>query len=132
MNGTSDPHNPIQDSAIEKLLGFIPLLESGALKDVHSVYITTGEYPAPVRDLHEGFKLAALAPESHDWLGWIEQARQYLQDTQKIDTSDEETFSRLLAIATHSERFNKSLFPHLCSSGFLLHLLLRLRTNRCH
>lgn len=132
MNGTGDPHNPTQDSFVEKLLGFIPLLESDALKDAHTVYITTGEYPPAVRDLHEGFKLAALAPELHDWLAWVEQARQYLQDPKKIETSDAETFSRLLALATHSEQFNKSLFPHLCSSGFLLHLLLRLRANRCH
>jgi hypothetical protein len=96
------------------------------------VYITTGEYPPPVRDMKEAFKLAALAPESHDWLAWVDQARQYLQDPKKIETTDEETFSRLLALATHSERFNKSLFPHLCSSGFLLHLLLRLRASRCH
>jgi len=121
-----------QQAAIERLLEFIPLLESGALKEVHTAYITTGEYPAPVRDLLQGFKLAALAPESHDWLAWSEQARPYLQDPERIESSDDETFSRLLSLATYSERFNKSLFPHLCASGFMLHLLRRLRANLHH
>jgi hypothetical protein len=132
MNGIGERHSPIQEGAIERILEFIPLLESGALNDAHTVYITTGEYPPPIRDLHKQLKTAALAPESHDWLTWTEQARPYLQEPKKIEATDDETFSRLLALATHSERFNKSLFPHLCSSGFMLHLLLRLKANRCH
>lgn len=132
MNGIGEQLTQNQQAAMERLLEFIPVLESGALNDAHSVYITTGEYPPPIRDLHKELKTAALAPEAHDWLGWVEQARPYLQDPRKIQSADEETLSRLLALATHSERFNKSLFPHLCSSGFMLHLLLKLKANRPH
>ncbi len=124
--------SPNQQAAVERLIGFIPLLESGALRDVHTAYITTGEYPAPLRDLQITFKTAALAPESDNWLAWSEQARPYLQQPERIALSDAETFSRLLSIATHSERFNRSLFPHLCASGFMLHLLKRLQANHNH
>jgi hypothetical protein len=132
MNGILTGNNQDQEAAIERLLQFIPLLESGTLNDAHTVYITTGDYPPPIRDLHKEFKTAALASESHDWLGWAEQARPYLQEPTKIQTADDDTFTRLLALATQSEKFNKSLFPHLCSSGFMLHLLLRLKANRSH
>jgi hypothetical protein len=79
MNGIGKQLTQNQQAAIERHLTFIPVLESGALNDAHSVYITTGEYPPPIRDLHR-----------------------------------------------------KSLFLHLCSSGFMLHLILILKANRLH
>jgi hypothetical protein len=116
----------------EALLKFIPILESDALKDAHSVYITTGEYPAPVRDLQEQLKATKLGSEDADWLSSVDLARPYLQEPDKILDADSATLDRLISIATYSEKFNKSLFPHLCSSGFMLALLKRMRASKLH
>ena len=116
----------------EALLKFIPILESDALKDAHSVYITTGEYPAPVRDLQEQLKATKLGSEDADWLSSVDLARPYLQEPSKILDADSATLDRLISIATYSEKFNKSLFPHLCSSGFMLALLKRMQANKLH
>ena len=97
----------------EALFKFIPILESEALKDAHSVYITTGEYPAPVRDLQNQLKAAKLGTEDADWLSWVDQARPFLQNPTKILDADAATLEKLISIATYSEKFNKSLFPHL-------------------
>lgn len=114
---------------LEALFKFIPALESSALKDAHSVYITTGEYSPPVRDLHHCLTSLALGAENTDWLGAVDQARPYLQDPEKILTADSATLDRLISIATYSEKFNKSLFPYLCSSGFMLALLRRMQIS---
>ena len=111
----------------EALFKFIPILESDALKDAHSVYITTGEYPSPVRDLRDQLKAARLGTDDASWLSWVDQARPFLQEPSKILEADAVTLEKLLSIATHSEKFNKSLFPHLCSSGFMLALLKRMQ-----
>lgn len=132
MNDTGGAADQNKQTAIAHLLTFIPLLESGALTEVHTAYITTGEYAPPVRDLLQAFKAANLAPESHDWVAWSDQARPYLQEPARITSADDETFARLLSLATFSERFNKSLFPHLCASGFMLHLLKRLQASVIH
>lgn len=116
----------------EALLKFIPILESDALKDAHSVYITTGEYPAPVRDLQEQLKATKVGSEDADWLSSVDLARPYLQEPDKILDADSATLDRLISIATYSEKFNKSLFPHLCSSGFMLALLKRMRASKLH
>ena len=112
---------------LNAILGFIPLFEEGVFDQASSVYITTGEYPSHVRELLSLLTALEIHPEGFDWMSWIEQARPYLQDPARIAEADAEAVSRLTALAVQSDRFNKSLFPHLCSSGVLHQLLLRLR-----
>lgn len=111
---------------LESLLSFIPVLEGQLLKDAHSTYISTGEYPPQVRDLQQQLKSSGLADDDEDWLAWAEQAQPYLQSPEKILAASSNDLSKLVALATFSEKFNKSLFPHLCSSGFMEMLLKRI------
>lgn len=113
--------------ALNAALAFIPLFEEGVFENASSVYITTGEYPLHVKELLSILTALEIHPEGFDWMSWIDQARPYLQDPKKISEADAEVVSRLTALAVQSDRFNKSLFPHLCSSGVLHQLLLRLR-----
>jgi hypothetical protein len=53
---------------LQELFNFIPILESGALKDAHSVYISTGEYQPQVKDLQSCLKQSGLAAEDTDWM----------------------------------------------------------------
>jgi len=113
--------------ALQNLFAFIPLLESGSLRDAHSVYISSGDYDPQVRDLQQCLKESGLCPEEIDWMVWADETRPFLQAPETILTADRITVDKLLAMATYSERLNKSFFPHLCSSGFMLMLLKRLR-----
>jgi hypothetical protein len=118
--------------ALQALFNFIPLLESDALKEAHSVYISTGEYLSPIRELQECLQQSGLAVEGIDWMGSIDRARPFLQSPVTIKDADQATVQLLVALATHSEQVNKSFFPHLCSSGFLLHLLRRIQDTAYH
>jgi hypothetical protein len=120
------------DTSLHDLFAFIPVLESGALREAHSVYITTGEYPPPVRDLYQCLQKCGLASDQLDWMAWVDQARPFLQSPEKILAADAETVDKLRSLATFSERLNKSFFPHLCSSGFMLMLLKRMQTTHCN
>jgi len=114
---------------LEALLAYIPILQAQLLKDAHSIYISTGEYPPQVRDLQQQLKKSCLAQNDEEWLTWAEEAQPYLQDPEKILSADPESFSKLIALATFSEKFNRSLFPHLCSSGFIEMLLRRIERD---
>ena len=117
---------------LEKLFIFIPLLESGAFQDSHSTYITSGNYDPQVRDLQRCLKESRLCNEEVDWIAWVDETRPFLQTPATILTADSATVEKLVALATYSERLNKSFFPHLCSSGFMLMLLKRLRELNCN
>ena len=115
--------------SIEFLQHFIPILESGALRDAHTAYITTGEYAPPVRDLQTCLKQSGIGSESYDWLSLVEEVRPFLQEPEKILTADDGMVYKLVSLATFSEKLNKSFFPHLCSSGFMLNLLKRMQVT---
>jgi hypothetical protein len=117
---------------LQALFNFIPILESGVLKDAHSVYISTGEYQPQVKDLQGCLKQSGLASEDVDWMGSIDQARPFLQKPEDIMAADLSTVQMLVALAAYSEKLNKSFFPHLCSSGFMLMLLKRLKDAHYH
>jgi hypothetical protein len=117
---------------LEKLFSFIPFLESGAFKDSHSTYITSGEYDPQVRDIQRCLKDSGLCPRDSDWMAWADEARPFLQAPEAILSADNATVEKLVALATYSEKLNKSFFPHLCSSGFMLMLLRRLRDSYCN
>jgi hypothetical protein len=123
-----DALNGPSHDALNAALAFIPIFEEGVFENASSVYITTGEYPLHVKELLSLLTALEIQPDGFDWMSWIDQARPYLQDPKKISEADAEAVSRLTALAVQSDRFNKSLFPHLCSSGVLHQLLLRLRT----
>lgn len=115
------------DRTAQALVDFIPLLESGALNDAHSLYITTGEYPSALEDLQDTLKKTGLGSADFDWLSWIEDARPFLQSPETIASARPEELKKLISLAAYAEKFNKSFFPHLCSSGFLLALLRRIQ-----
>jgi hypothetical protein len=117
---------------LQALFNFIPILESGALKDAHSLYISTGEYQPQVKDLQSCLKQSGLASEDADWMESIDQARPFLQKPEAILEADFPTVQMLVALAAYSEKLNKSFFPHLCSSGFMLMLLKRLKDAHYH
>ncbi len=117
------------ENDLHALFNFIPILESGALKDAHSVYISTGEYQPQMQDLQRCLKQSGLSSEDIDWMGSIDQARPFLQQPESILTADPSMVKTLVALATYSEQVNKSFFPHLCSSGFMLMLLKRLKES---
>lgn len=117
--------------SLGKLFSFIPLLESGVVKNAHSTYITSGDYDPQVRDLQNCLKQSGLCPEETDWIAWADEARPFLQVPENILSADSATVEKLVALATYSEKLNKSFFPHLCSSGFMLMLLKRLRDSLC-
>ncbi len=119
---------PLSPPALDAVLAFIPLFEDGVFKETSSVYVSTGEYAPHARELQKKLRELAIAPDGFDWMSWVQQARPYLQNPESISSANAEDVSRLVAMAVESERFNKSLFPHLCSSGVLHHLLLRLRS----
>ena len=121
----------MDEAALTRLFDCIPLLETDGLRDAHSVYITTGEYSPQVRDLQECVKGSRLCSEDVDWMGWTEELRPFLQAPEKILSADAATVAKLFAMATNAERLNNSFFPHLCSSGFMLMLLKRLKESIC-
>ena len=110
-----------------RLFDFIPLLETDGLRDAHSLYITTGEYSPQVRDLQECIKGSGLCSQDVEWMGWIEELRPFLQAPEKILSTDATTVTKLCAMAANAEKLNRSFFPHLCSSGFMVMLLKRLK-----
>ena len=119
---------PTEENNLTALLAFIPLFEEGAFKDASSLYVSTGEYPPHARELLEKLRSLHIAQENFDWLAWTDSARPYLQEPLKISTASFDDIAKLAAIAVDAQKFNKSLFPHLCSSGFLHQLLIRIRT----
>lgn len=119
----------MDEVAVKRLFDFIPLLESGALREAHSSYITTGDYPPQVRDLQRCIKESGLCAEDVDWMEWVDETRPFLQSPEKILSADSSTVTKLLVMAACAERLNKSFFPHLCSSGFMLMLLKRLKDS---
>ncbi len=120
-------HSALNGDALAGLLSFIPLFEQGLFREASSQYVSTGHYSPPAEELLEKLRSAGLAEENFDWMGWIEQARPYLQAPESIGSASLDQVAKLVALATTADRFNKSLFPHLCSSGVLYHLLLRIR-----
>lgn len=119
----------MDEAALKRLFDFIPLLESEGMRDAHSVYITTGEYSPQVRDLQGCMKGSGLCSQDVDWMGWIEELRPFLQSPEKILSADATTVTKLCAMAANAETLNQSFFPHLCSSGFMLMLLKRLKES---
>lgn len=117
----------MDESVLGRLFEFISPLESGALRDAHTTYITTGEYPPQVRDLEECLKRSGLCAQDVDWMDSIEELRPFLQTPEKILSADSATVTTLVGMAANAEKLNKSFFPHLCSSGFMLMLLRRLK-----
>ena len=116
----------------QKLFDFIPLLEGGALNDAHSIYISTGEYQPLLRELQGTLKESGLGAKGIDWMASIDMARPFLQSPNEILSASGEIVEILLALAINSEEFNKSFFPHLCSSGFMLNLLKRVQETYYH
>lgn len=112
---------------LQSLLEYIPNFEQGEFKDSSSLYITTGEYPPAARDLQNKLRACGLTLPDFDWLTWVDNARPYLQDPETLKTASLDEVKKLITVAAHAERFNKSFFPHLCSSGFVHQLLLRMR-----
>ena len=119
----------MDEASLKRLFDLIQLLETDGLRDVHSVYITTGEYSPQVRDLQGCMKGSGLCPQDVDWMGWIEELRPFLQSPEKILSADAATVTKLVVVAANAERLNQSFFPHLCSSGFMLMLLKRLKES---
>ena len=117
----------MDEASLKRLFDFIPLLETDGLRDAHSLYITTGEYSPQVRDLQESMKSSGLCSQDVEWMGWIEELRPFLQAPEKILSTDATTVTKLCAMAANAEKLNRSFFPHLCSSGFMVMLLKRLK-----
>ena len=116
-----------QATSVTRLLDFIEPLEAGQLKDASSIYISTGECPPAARDLQGKLRNSGLPLRDFDWLAWVAEARPYLQSPETLENASLDDVRKLVTVAVHSDMFNKSLFPHLCSSGFMQHLLLRIR-----
>ena len=113
--------------SLSALFQFIPLLEEGAFKSALSVYISTGEHLPAMHDLKAKLCEADLALPDFNWLQWVDQAQPYLQNPTTLSTASLDDLRRLTTIAVNADVLNASLFPHLCSSGFMQHLLIRLR-----
>jgi len=126
----SDP-GPLSASdpeILQSLFAFIPNFEQGEFKESSSLYITTGEYPPAARDLQNKLKASGLTLPNFDWLTWVDNARPYLQQPETLQAASLDDMKKLITVAAHADQFNKSLFPHLCASGFMHQLLLRMRT----
>ncbi|MEN9846391.1 MAG: hypothetical protein RIS36_1538 [Pseudomonadota bacterium] len=119
----------MDEAVLKRLFDFIPLLETEGMRNAHSVYIATGEYSPQVRDLQGCVKGSGLYPQDVDWRGWVEELRPFLQSPETIVSADATTVTKLVAMAANAEKLNQSFFPHLCSSGFMLMLLKRLRES---
>jgi hypothetical protein len=117
----------MDENSLEKLLSYIPRLESGSLAEAQAVYLSTGDYLPELVELEQDLKAAKFHLESFDWLAWADEARPYLQEPARIEEADADTVRKLMTLAANAGRFNKSLLPHLCVSGFLVHLLVRVR-----
>jgi hypothetical protein len=76
-------------------------------------------------------KGSGVCSQDVDWMGWIEELRPFLQAPEKILSADVTTVTKLCAMAANAEKLNKSFFPHLCSSGFMVMLLKRLKETSC-
>jgi Family of unknown function (DUF6508) len=114
-------------NSFSDLESFIPLFEAGIFKEASSLYVSTGEYLPQATDLLAKLRASNIALADFDWLTWVAEARPYLQNPSQIASASFDDVAKLTTIAIHSDKFNKSLFPHLCSSGFLHQLLLRIR-----
>ena len=118
----------MNNAALEKLISYIPVLDSNILKEAPSIYVSTGTFVPPIDDLRADL-IAALEPyNKFDWKYDLEIYQRYLQDPQEIHKVDADMAEKLITLAATADNFNKSLFPELCSSGFILQLLRRLRS----
>lgn len=109
------------------LFQLIDPLESGECTNAQSLYVTTGEYQPIALEVRRELEKTGLAIEDFDWLTWIDEARPYLQEPNKLDHAPLEEVKKLVSLAVNSERYNASFLPYLCSSGFMLSLIKRIR-----
>jgi len=118
----------VKHEFLEQLFSYIPVLQTDILHDAPSIYVATGTYVPPIEDLARDLTAANEVAGDFDWLSCLDALRGYMQEPETIRDADLDTAGRLLALAATADRFNKSLLPHLCSSGYVLELLLRLRS----
>jgi hypothetical protein len=109
------------------LFTLIEPLENGDCQEAQNIYVTTGEYLPLVSELKRELEKTNLAIPDFDWLAHIDEARPYLQNPEQLEHASLDEIKRLVTVAVQSERLNKSLLPYLCSSGFTLALLRRIR-----
>jgi hypothetical protein len=109
------------------LFQLVEPLEQGECTNAQSLYVTTGEYQPLALQIKRELEKTELAIESFDWLTWIEEARPYLQEPTKLSHASLEEVRKLVTLAINSERYNASFLPYLCSSGFMLSLIKRIR-----
>jgi hypothetical protein len=109
------------------LFHFIEPLERGECNDAQSIYVTTGEPPPVVRAIQIELEKTGLAIPDFKWLAWVDEARPYLQNPEKLEHASLEEVKKLVTLAVHADQFNSSLLAHLCASGFMLSLIRRIR-----
>jgi hypothetical protein len=109
------------------LFRLIEPLERGECTDAQSLYVTTGEYQPLALEIQRELEKTGLAIEAFDWLTWIDEARPYLQEPSKLEHVSLEEVKKLVTLAVNSEKFNSSFLAYLCSSGFMLALIRRIR-----
>jgi hypothetical protein len=109
------------------LFQFIEPLERGECNDAQSIYVTTGEHSPLASAIQGELEKTGLAIPDFHWLAWIEEARPYLQDPERVEHASLEEVKKLVTMAVHADQFNASFLAHLCASGFMLSLIRRIR-----
>ena len=109
------------------LFNLIESLENGECQEAQNIYVTTGEYLPLVSEIKRELEKTSLAIPDFDWLAHVDEARPYLQNLEQLEHAPLEEIKRLVTVAVQADRLNKSLLPYLCSSGFMLSLLRRIR-----
>jgi hypothetical protein len=109
------------------LFHLIEPLERGECDAAQSIYVTTGESPPLVSTIKTELEKTGLAIPDFQWLGWIDEARPYLQTPEKLEHASLEEVKKLVTLAVHADQFNASFLAYLCASGFILSLIRRIR-----
>ncbi len=109
------------------LFHLIEPLERGECDAAQSIYVTTGESPPLVSTIKTELEKTGLAIPDFQWLGWIDEARPYLQTPEKLEHASLEEVKKLVTLAVHADQFNASFLAHLCASGFIVSLIRRIR-----
>jgi len=109
------------------LFHIIEPLERGECDAAQSIYVTTGESPPLVSTIKKELEKTGLAIPDFQWLGWIDEARPYLQTPEKLEHASLEEVKKLVTLAVHADQFNASFLAHLCASGFIVSLIRRIR-----
>lgn len=123
----------VTPDGLDRVLAFTPIFEqpSVSLYEVRpdlspfDPYVYAPEFQQFIQGLHREKLVIAF-----DWTAWQDEAAQYINNPQQIDSADLETLQKLITTHVRAERFNSGHLAQMIDNGQMLAILKRLAAIR--